>query len=399
MADKSTAKHGKYRRFIFISILPIFICTILLFLKVNFGDYSNFVYYLVISMLYYTAYTVFNIPYMALGSSLTSNEIEKTRLSGVRQSFGFAGALFSGAIPAILIDYFQASGISSDKSYTITAAILGVFAALTIFITWYTTKGHELDFSDDDIDDVGLWQNIKEMFSCKSYVLLIFSALAFFIGFTMIANSIMYVITGILGLTEGAASGIFVTIALAGIAISFLLSKIAEKIDKRTVYVGAMLIAVLYMILIRFIGINSLLGFGFYIIMVDFAFSAFLVFVYNFLYDVVDIIEFKTNRRNSGTIFSYYSFIIKLGKAGAMQLVGILLAVGGYDATTMIQGESGARSILNMVTVWPIAMFLISIVLILIYPVTRNRIMALQNAAALKREGKHYTTQGFEKII
>lgn len=399
MADKSTAKHGKYRRFILISILPIFICTVLLFLKVNFSYYATFIYYLVVSMMYYTSYTVFNIPYMALGSSLTSNEIEKTKLSGVRQSFGFAGALFSGAIPALLIDYFQVSGLSNDKSYTITAAILGLFSVLTIFITWYTTKGHELDFTKDDTNKEKLWQSIKGIFSCKPYVLLIAASLTFFIGFTMIVNCLMFVIIGILGLSEGAASGIFVLIALAGIAISFLLSKIAEKVDKRIVYVGAMLIAVLYMIFTKFIGINSLLGFAVYIVMVDFGFSAFLVFIYNFLYDVVDIIEFKTNSRNSGMIFSYYSFIVKFGKAGALQLVGILLAVGGYDTSIAIQGESGSRAILNMVTVWPSATFLLSIILILIYPVTRKRIISLQNAISLKREGKPFTTEDFEKII
>lgn len=399
MADKSKAKYGKYRRFVFISILPILITSVLLFTKVHFGETGAFLYYLVVAMMYYTAYTVFNIPYMALGSSLTSNEIEKTKLSGVRQSFGFAGALFSGALPAILIENFQQFGFSGDKSYTMTATVLGLFSAATIFITWITTKGHEIDFTQETSEKRSLGKTISEIFRCKSYVLLIAAALAFFVGFTMISNCIIFTITGILGLSEGAASGIFVLLALSGIAISFLLAKIAEKVDKRTVYLVATGISTAYMLITKFVGINSLFAFGAYIFMVNFAFSAFLVFVYNFLYDVVDIIEFQTGKRESGTIFAYYSFIIKLGKAGALQIVGILLEVGGYDATLTIQEAGGATAILNMITVWPAAVFLLSMVFILIYPVTRERINALQKAGGLKRENKPYTTEGFEKLI
>lgn len=399
IADKSTARHGKYRRFVFISILPVLVTSVLLFTKVHFGGAGTFIYYLVVAMLYYTAYTVFNIPYMALGSSLTSNEIEKTKLSGVRQSFGFAGTLFSGALPAILIENFQQSGFEGGKSYTMTAAVLGLFSAITIFITWYSTKGHEIDFAKDDAKKQGLFKTIVGIFKCRSYVLLIISALAFFVGFTMISNCVMYTITGILGLSEGDASGIFVLLALSGIAISFLLAKIAERVDKRTVYLVATTISTIYMLVIKFVGIHSLSAFAVYIFMTNFAISAFLVFVYNFLYDVVDIIEFQTGQRESGTIFAYYSFIIKLGKAGALQIVGILLAMGGYDASLTIQEAGGAAAILNMITVWPAVAFLLSMIFILLYPVTRKRINALQRANELKRENKPYTTEGFEKLL
>lgn len=401
LADRSRAPGGKYRRFILISVLPIVICSILLFLKVNFGSTATIIYYIIIAMLYYTAYTVFNIPYCALGSSLSSNEIEKTRLSGVRQSFGCAGMLFSGAIPAILIDYLQSSGFSNSASYTASAALLSLCSAATILITWRATRGHELDFESENKTEKreSLWKTLLSYFKCKSYILLIAAALFFFIGFTMVTNSIMYVTTGILGLSEGAASVIFTVLALSGIAQSFLLAKISEKIDKKIVYFASTLLAAFYMLFTKITGISSLLGFAIYTFMASFGICAFLVFIYNFLYDVVDIIEFQTNSRNSGTIFSYYSFIIKIGKAAALQLVGIMLALGGYQASLSVQDARGSEAILNAVTIWPAVMMIISAILIWIYPVSRKRMAALQGALALKRKGMPYSTEGFEKLL
>ena len=213
------------------------------------------------------------------------------------------------------------------------------------------------------------------------------------------SNSIMYVITGVLGLSEGSSSGIFAILALSGIALSMLLSKISEKIDKKVVYFAATVLAAAYMLFVRFAGISSLTAYAVYIVMCNFGMSAFLVFVYNFLYDVVDIIEFRTQKRDSGAIFAYYSFIIKLGKAGALQLVGILLEVGGYDSTLVVQHAEGKAAILSVATVWPAALFIISALFIFIYPVTKQRIKALQAANALRREGKPYTTDGFEKLL
>ena len=398
IADRTEAKGGKYRRVLMISILPVFICTILMFLKVHFGSAGIFIYYLAVSMMYYTSYSLFNIPYMALGSSLTSNETEKTKLSGVRQSFGFAGALFSGAIPAVLIDGFQAAGLQPDWSYTVTALILGLCSASTIFITWVSTRGKELDFHENT-EEKNSPGTLKDIFKCKSYIILLIFSLVFYIGYSMLCGGIMYVIKGLLGLSEGASSGIFITLAASGIMICAFLTKMAEKFDKKAVCIATIVFSAVGMLFTRVWGINSLLGFGIYIVMINVSFSGFLMFIFNFLYDVVDIIDFKTNKRTSGTVCAYYSLVIKLGKAGAMQLIGILLVRGGYDAALTVQTGSSARAILNVMTLWPAAAFLVSLILLGIYPVSRRRIAALQKAKMLKQAGEAYESDVFKKLL
>lgn len=384
MADRSKHKDGKYRRFIFISVLSVFLTRILIFMKVDFGFVGTYIYYVIVAILYYTAYTVFNIPYMALGSSLTSNDLEKTKLSAVRQSFGFIGILFAGGAPSVLIDLFHSSGFDDSKSYLFTAAFLAVCSAVTILITWKSTMGSGLTFPSKERKKSELISVIQNIFKCKPYVLLIVSALFFYFGFNMIASSIIFVITGILGLTEGAAGLVFLVLSLTGVAISFLLAKISEKYDKKSVYMVAVFLTTVCMFAMRFIGINSLIVFIAYIVILNFSISAFLVFIYNFLYDVIDIINFKADSRDGGAIFSYYSFIVKIGKAGAVQLVGILLAVGGYDAELAVQTPECMAVILNNITLYPALFFLASVLVLSFYPVTRKRIEALKEAMMKK---------------
>lgn len=209
----------------------------------------------------------------------------------------------------------------------------------------------------------------------------------------------MYVIKGLLGLSEGASSGIFITLAASGIMICAFLTKMAEKFDKKAVCIATIVFSAVGMLFTRVWGINSLLGFGIYIVMINVSFSGFLMFIFNFLYDVVDIIDFKTNKRTSGTVCAYYSLVIKLGKAGAMQLIGILLVRGGYDAALTVQTGSSARAILNVMTLWPAAAFLVSLILLGIYPVSRRRIAALQKAKMLKQAGEAYESDVFKKLL
>ncbi|MFR2693781.1 MAG: MFS transporter [Enterocloster bolteae] len=48
---------------------------------------------------YWTAYTLFNIPYLSLGSELTTNNDEKTRASSIRQVFGTCGCFLPTPCP------------------------------------------------------------------------------------------------------------------------------------------------------------------------------------------------------------------------------------------------------------------------------------------------------------
>ncbi len=380
ISDKVRHENGKYRRVMSFAMLSTLILTVLMFTKVNLSPTIAFIYYTVVAVFYYTSYTVFNIPYMALGSSLTTNDNEKTKLSGMRQAFGYIGMLFAGSVPGYLIAALEGAGIEGNLTYTISAALLGLIATFTIFITWRSTKGYEINFENKQAETSKkpLREILGVLFKLKPYIILLASALLFYMGFTVISGSIMFVITGALNESPAAAGTIFLFVVLTGIVYSFVLAKVAEKLEKKYVYIGCVVFSAISALTFNFIGLNSLTSYIVCIVLLSCGMSAYLVFVYNFLYDIIDIVNFKTKERNGGAVFAYFSFVVKLGKALAAQLIGIVLAFGGYVATEQVQTQQGVDTVTALATVVPAVLFLLSAALFAFYPVTTKKITKLR---------------------
>lgn len=153
------------------------------------------------------------------------------------------------------------------------------------------------------------------------------------------------------------------------------------------------------MILAKFIGIRTLPMAVAYIIIVGIGTCAYWLFIFNFLYDVVDLDEFKNGKKRDGIIMSYYSLLLKLGGAVASFVLGILMQAGGFDPEAAEQGAKAVGTIESLFTVYPGIFMMLSGLVMLLSPVTRKRIEALREAQARKEQGLSYDTAEFEEVL
>ena len=87
----------------------------------------------------------------------------------------------------------------------------------------------------------------------------------------------------------------------------------------------------------------------------------------------------------------------------------MLLSAYGYDSSNDIAGKESLftkvtdvkiiNGMENISTIIPAAFLLISIIAVVIYPMTRKRFNALMLQLEKKRNGEEYTTEGFEKLL
>ena len=145
LSDRCKSKYGKKRPFILFSAIPLAVVMIMLFHVVGFEGNAKVAYYVIFAMLFWTAYTVFNIPYFALGGCLTVNTDERTRIRSIAQVFNFIGVFFASAVPTFLVGLFKDMGCSDANSWQYAVIIIGTIAAIVILISWYATRGYELD--------------------------------------------------------------------------------------------------------------------------------------------------------------------------------------------------------------------------------------------------------------
>ncbi|MBW2386317.1 MAG: MFS transporter, partial [Deltaproteobacteria bacterium] len=92
-SDRSTAQRGRRRAWMYVSAVPVFITTVLLWSPPPAAEGVLLMLWMAAALLLYeTAATIFFVPYGALGMELTQRYHERTRLFGYRHIIGAVGA-------------------------------------------------------------------------------------------------------------------------------------------------------------------------------------------------------------------------------------------------------------------------------------------------------------------
>lgn len=95
-SDNWRGRWGRRRPFIFIGAFALALTMVLLWLPPGGAGWSEVAlagYFMAASMLFYAAYSIFLVPYRALGLELTSDYNERTRLQGWGMMVGLIGGL------------------------------------------------------------------------------------------------------------------------------------------------------------------------------------------------------------------------------------------------------------------------------------------------------------------
>lgn len=229
--------------------------------------------------------------------------------------------------------------------------------------------------------------------------MVIVASFLFYFAFNTCNASVIYNTIVVVGATEADTAVVYLAGTIVGVILSVLIGKLAVVFDKKWVFITFMAIAGFALVIFKFVGFHSITDQVIQFCMAHFAIIGFLVLSYNLLYDVCEVYEFKTGEMLTGVMISYFSFFIKLGKATALQAVGILLDLGGYDASLTIQPDSAKAAVTNMASIIPGCLMLLCALVVCFYPINRVRFRAMQNARKLKDEGKAYSTSEFDRIL
>jgi GPH family glycoside/pentoside/hexuronide:cation symporter len=155
---------------------------------------------------------------------------------------------------------------------------------------------------------------------------------------------------------------------------------------KETASAGMLVAGIVYTLLyflpdltfISFIAISAVGMFGY---------AFFNLVVWAFVTDVIDYHEYLTGLKEEGTVYSVYSFSRKVGQALAGGIGGFALTVAGYNSTLKVQTQGALDGIHTIATLVPGIIFLIvCMILVFLYPLTKQRSLQLTTDLASKRK-------------
>jgi Na+/melibiose symporter-like transporter len=115
--------------------------------------------------------------------------------------------------------------------------------------------------------------------------------------------------------------------------------------------------------------------------------------------DCIEVDEFKTGERREGMYFGILSFVQKLSVALAIAVSGIILQKIGYIPGTTEQTAAVLDNLKTVYAFLPAVFILISIILIALNPMSRDRHAALLEILSKKRAGEEYDETPIRKLL
>lgn len=406
LSDRTKTRIGKRRPWLLAALIIVFISYMLLFTKIDgLSQTATNIYFLCMTLMFWLGYTCFVVPYYAMGASMTSDNNERTKIRMMGMIVQYMGTFFSTVAPTMFVSFFKSAGLTDYHAWHYTAWIECGLFVITLIIVFFATKDVELDFEGEgeeknEKQKGSLIKDFISVFKIKTYLLATLSSLLFKVGYCLFLTAMAYFFLYVVGLPEIQMSVCTSIISFGGIIVILVLMRLVNRFDKVKVYWILVLLTGLIMIGFNFIEVNSL-GMAcvfcvFYII----GSSAYWSINFPIMYDSIEIDEFQRGIRREGTMVSVYLFVQKAGYAIAAAIIGNVLAKVGYDETL---GAANPEPVLDAIQTMICGaagfFFVLSAVIMLLYPLKKDVYNKLYIQLENKRAGRAYNTEGFESIL
>lgn len=408
-----------------VSILPLAIVFVVAWTSIGAGftsQLAKILLYTVISMAIWVFYTMYSIPYYAVVPELTEDYDERTDIRSLSSLLNAFCVGIANILPALVPTVAILLGKKFESNaYAVIAAILSVLAVVLGFVCCKSLQGvyePKQAKAGEPVSKLSLrttfadFGSILKLKPAKWFFLFVFFYLA---TSSMIQANLTYMVIDCIGMEyDTGIAIIIVTLVLTMAAIVPLVEKVAMKKDRRFATIVFLSIALVGEVVIKLIGLDVSVG-GFKIMAVvaplvlGIGNGTFWTLFYSMAYDLVELNEFKTGERKESTITALPQLVQKFGAGFGILLAGQLLSLYGYDASGDVAGNESfftqvtdphiINGMENISTIIPAALLVISLISVILYPVTKKRFEALKVQLERKRSGQQYTTEGFEKLL
>lgn len=336
-------------------------------------------------------YTFVNVPYGALSSVMTTKASERTALSTARSIGGFVPNILYGIfIPMVLytsvvVDGESKSIFQGDMMFPITL-VTGVLAILCFIALYKNTEEriiHQKSSSPDEkkINKYSFFDTILHFFKNRAMIGLALVALAqiLFLNGAQQLNSLTFQ----LYFEDGKLNSYVIIVTLIPMIIGATFgNKLVKRFGKKEIIAYPLLISVAIYLIMLFAPIsNPFVWLALQAFSSIFSFGL-SIYTWAMVADAIDYQEWKTGKRNEGSVYSMYSMIRKLGQGLGASIVPATIAIilPGLklnDAATWT--AEYATSIKNLSVIFPITgMILIILAMAFVYNLDKKTLNNVQ---------------------
>jgi len=379
LSDRTRSRWGRRHVWMLFGSIPFGISFMLMWIVPGFEQtWLKFLYYLAVSMVFFTTYTAVNLPYAALTPELTQDYDERTTLSSFRLAFSLGGAVLGLAL-GLVLDQLIASPLRQFQLLGIFGAIIAVLPLY--WCIWGTRHRVEHESSAVETDAEAsaqatpFWQQLPVVFSNRPFLYVIGIYLTSWLALQITASIIPFFAVSWIGLD----SYFLVALAVQGTAIPmlFLCSLISRRLGKRGLYflgMGSWIVIQAGLVFLQPDQVTLLFVLA---IAASFGVATAYVVPWSMLPDVIELDELQTGQRREGVFYSFMTLLQKVGLAVGIFVVGQALELAGFVSATPgeplpTQPESALFAIRMAIGPLPTVCLLLGLILVYFYPLTRD---------------------------
>lgn len=357
LSDHTRSSWGRRRPWLLLGALTLPVCFALLFSVPPLETpFARWLWVLAAFLLAATAFTIYQVPYVAMPAEMTDDSHEQTVIMSWRMACMVLGILAAGALAPLLVRL----GGGGRPGYALMGAVMGglCFVALvTAFIGTRRAPFLLLTRRPEPLRRqlAGAWRNR----AFRTLVTALFMQLT---GVSALLATVPYFARYVLHGSEATVTALFVALVAPAIAGMPLWVAVGRRVGKRRGWAMAVAVYAVSGLLFA-VASPARLGLLFAgVALMGIAYGGTQVFPFALLPDVVQRELAATGERREGVMSGLFTCAEKCGNALGALLAGLVLQASGFvEGAPADQPESAVAGIRVAASVLPAALLLASL--------------------------------------
>lgn len=336
VSDRTQSRFGRRRPYIFAgSVSAGLLFAAIWWVPREWASFGQSAWLIVLTFVFFTAYSFFAVPYAAFAIEVTTNREERMGLMAARTAL----ANFS-AIPIGWLYWLCQRHVFSDpvQGMRYVGLGFGILLAAAAFLPAWIARENPAHVGAGHAPEVHLDKSLsRRILGLKPFRMLLISLLVLVVGFTLVGGlgfylGLYYVCQGdkeFAGLVGGVAATLG---PISGMLACPVVAAIANRLGKRQTLAMFLVlgcagsISYWWTLTPRYPYLGIVSG-----ILVGFALSAYWSIMPALLGEISDAFEKETGLACQGVFSALYGIAVKIGASVSLVLTGYILVVVGFD--------------------------------------------------------------------
>jgi glycoside/pentoside/hexuronide:cation symporter, GPH family len=378
LSDRTSHPWGRRYPWIVYGAIPFGILFFLQWIVPSQNHTFLFWYYVIIAILFNTAYTAVNLPYTALTPELTQDYNERTSLNSFRFAFSIGGSILSLILAQIIFATFK----SPIAQYIVLGATCTVISVLPLYWCFWGTRKHviaqhQANIVEDSSTSLPLKEQIQIALNNRPFLYVIGIYLCSWLAVQLTASILPYFFINWMKLPSETFPQAAIAVQGTALAMLFVWSKVSERYGKKAVYFMGMSLWMIAQAGLFFLQPGQVALMYVLAIMAGVGVSTAYLVPWSMIPDVIELDELNTGERREGVFYAFMVLLQKIGLAVGLWLVGQALEIAGFLPTVPgqpapVQPDSALFAIRVAIGPLPTIALIFGMILAYFYPITRE---------------------------